>query len=326
MSPRVTLAFISFNRLYYLRAALESARECIRYPNLEWIVADGDSVEPGLREYLQSCSWLDHLIVRPCSHADAMNDVVARASSEFLLLWPDDVQFVARGDWMADFVEILSLNADIGSLGLDFQRRCTLDARLQPPLWPNRGDLLAEIRRYGSSFRRQRVCRSSRDARIHTFGWTMPGICGSGIPSLTRTSVWRELGPWRTSASADTANIVDSSLGAEDDMVARFYASKRPLQMAIPEIAVAADILTDPTGCKAKVRGGYRYGEYWPPPDGPFYYRIRDWSSYAPHSGGMPLSFMEGVEPLGFSIPVDAQGERKKSSINESVREPITTA
>jgi hypothetical protein len=48
--PRVTLGLLSWNRLHYLRATLESARRCIQYPNLEWIVVDNESNEPGLRE------------------------------------------------------------------------------------------------------------------------------------------------------------------------------------------------------------------------------------------------------------------------------------
>ena len=126
-----------------------------------------------------------------------------------------------------------------------------------------------------------------------------PGICGSGIPSITRTQVWRDLGPWRTVMGGD-CSIIDSSLGAEDDMVLRFYNSRRPLQSAFLITPVAADIITDPTGCKAKVRGQFRYGVYMPPPDGIFYYRIRDITEFSSYTGDMPIDFTSGVQPIGF--------------------------
>lgn len=44
--PKVTFAILSWNRLHYLKATLESALECIQYPNLEWIVSDKDSDMP----------------------------------------------------------------------------------------------------------------------------------------------------------------------------------------------------------------------------------------------------------------------------------------
>jgi hypothetical protein len=40
--PRVTFGLLSWNRLHYLRATLESARRCLQYPNLEWIVVDNE--------------------------------------------------------------------------------------------------------------------------------------------------------------------------------------------------------------------------------------------------------------------------------------------
>lgn len=315
--PKVTLAFLSWNRLHYLRATLESARVCIQYPNLEWIVSDNASDEPGLREYLGGCAWIHHRWSKKQTHADAMNELVARCSSEYLLIWPEDVQFTVRGDWMTDLVEILDRHRWIGSLCLDYMRAATLETIFRPIAWAQRARWLDEAARYGLRFRRSRTVMSSRGFAVRSFGWVKQGVCGSGIPSLTRTEVWRTLGPWRTAGGG--TRLIDSSLGAEDDMVRRFYQSRRPLQGATPLIPVAADIITDPTGCKAKVRGRYRYGVYMPPPEGTFYYRIRDMEAMPRPSGDLPLSFREGVEPMGFRIPVDARGDRLKSSINLSV-------
>lgn len=316
--PLVTIAILSWNRLHYLKATLESARTCIQYPNIQWIVSDNESEEPGLRGYLDSCDWVQHRLYKKQTHAAAMNQIVDMAQGEYLIIWPEDVQFTVKGDWLADLTEILDEHRFIGSIGLDFQRKRTLQERFETPWHRDRNGVFTEFKRMGFQFRNRHIIASSRGLKVRTCGWTMPGICGSGIPSLARTEVWRKLGPWKTTRTNDP-NLIDSSLGAEDDMVARFFARGEPLQMGYLVKPVAADILTDPTGCKAKVRGNRRYGVYFPPPEGVYYYKIREAGEIADPPSDIPISFMEGVEPLGFTIPTDATGERLKSSINSSI-------
>ena len=96
-----------------------------------------------------------------------------------------------------------------------------------------------------------------------------PGVIASGIPSLTRRTAWKALGPWKTSDPSQT-NLIDSSLGVEDDMIARFQASGHAWPQAMLMRPVAADILNGALGCKAKVRKGRRYGRYTPPVAGDF--------------------------------------------------------
>jgi len=317
-TPLVTIAILSWNRLYYLRATLESAHRCIQYPNIEWIVSDNESEEPGLRAYLESCNWVHHKIFKKQTHAAAMNQIVDMAKGEYLLLWPDDIQFTTKGDWMTDLVELLDRYRFLGSLGLDSQRRSTIHEKFENPWYNDRHRLVHEFKRMGLHFRRRRTVSSSRGLKLRTCGWTMHGICGSGIPSLTRTELWRQLGPWKTTRNTDP-KLIDSSLGAEDEMVLRFYARRQPLQMGYLVKPVATDIITDPTGCKAKVRGNRRYGVYFPPPEGTFYFRIREQATIPDPENDIPISFMEGAEPIGYTIPTDSTGERLKSSINTSV-------
>lgn len=316
--PRVTVAVLSWNRLHYLRATLESARRCIKYPNLEWIVSDNESEESGLRKYIESLSWVHRKIFKKQTHADAMNEIVGMASGEFLVLWPEDIQFIVEGDWLVDCVEILAVNKEIGSMGLDALRRSMLAGLFRGN---SPGDIPAiarELYWYGTRFRRSRMCVSSRGVRVRTTGYRWPGIAGAGIPSLTRTAIWRQLGPWKTRKAGDT-KLVDSSLGAEEDMFLRFHESRLPLQIGLPLVPVAADIINDSIGCKAKVRGNLRYGVYTAPPDSTFYYQIMKHSEFGSYSSDIPLSFTEIVKPLGFQIPVDRQGERLKAGMNDSV-------
>jgi len=316
--PRVTLGFISCERMHYLRATLESAYECIDYPNLEWIVVDDDSVEPGLKEYIQGREWIQHKVYRRQTHAEAMNQLVEMATGEYILIWPEDVQFITRGDWLKDLVEILDENPDVGGVGLDAQRLCTLNRAFRPGLWERISRFRSEVRRFGwRKIRRQRQIMSSRGFGLWTYGAVGDGLAGPGIPSLMRTSLWRELGPWRV-AKPD-ARLIDSSLGAEDDMIDRVRKKGLRLQMATPQVPLAADIINDDIGCKAKVRKGIRYGNYTPPPGGgSIYYEIQSYEERLKSvRENRPLSFSECVKPLGFEIPLDAAGDRLKASFND---------
>jgi hypothetical protein len=320
-APKVTLAFLSWNRFHYLKATLLSARECIQYPNLQWIVSDNHSNEPGLRDWLEAQDWIDHKIFKTQSHAAAMNEMVEMTEGDYVMIWPEDVQFTLRGAWLQDMVDLLAAREqDVGSLCLDYARAVTLRNIRRPPLLEHRARFLDEIWRYRHRFRRSRVITSPGGMKYMTLGWTKSGVTGSGIPSVTRTALWRELGPWRTTGTRESVGLIDSSLGAEDDMVQRFYATGRPLQAAMPWVPVCADIVTDPLGCKAKVRGKYRYGVYMPPQEGDYYYRIRDWEAFRNYDGEYPMDFRQGVETLGYTMPVDGNGDRIKGSFNPSVK------
>ena len=108
-------------------------------------------------------------------------------------------------------------------------------------------------------------------------------------------------------------------------MIERVRSMGLRLQLAIPQVPLAADIINDDIGCKAKVRKGVRYGNYTPPPGGgTYYYAIRssdDRLQAAPSD--RPLSFSECVEPLGFTIPRDDKGDRLKASFNPEPKEVI---
>ena len=318
--PALTVGILSWNRLHYLRATLESAHRCIQYPNIQWIVLDNFSREPGLAEYLKRLDWVDDLIFMESSHVGAMNEIVSRAKGDVILLWPDDMQFVVEGDWMRDCIELLMANHWIGSVGLNFQRRTTIQQIWEKERfgWTGIKDAWSEIKRYGMQFRTQKKIYSSRGYPMHTYGWKEDGIIGAGIASLTRTNLWKTLGRWKFDSS--DRNIVDSSSGGEAEMLARWQNSRMPLQRAIPVLPVSADIITDKLGTKAKVRGDKRYGDYIPPAEGEFYYRIRKQEDVSGLlKNNKPVSFEDFVEPIGFNLPLDEHGNLLKGGLNTSI-------
>ena len=321
--PKVTLGFISYNRLYYLRATLESAKQCIHYPNLEWIVVDGCSVESGLQDYLRSCNWLDKLIVKPTKFVDCLNILVQESTGEYILLWPDDMQFIVEGGWLVDLVEILANNAWIGAIGLNPLRQVTIQRFFTMSRWLELRAVWREIRLNGFQFRFQSIQRGSHGISVRTYGRVRPGFVLDGIPTLTRTAMWRQLGPWRARGDR-LGDLIDAGEGAADDMNRRAKRLADQMQRATMILSVAADIVTDPTGTKAKVRDNKRYGVYMAPPEGTFYYKIyaqKEVQHLA--SRRMPVPFEEFVKPLGYTLPFDDGGNLLKSSINTTVVSPL---
>ncbi len=315
----MTVGLLIWNRLHYLRATLESARRCLNLPGIEWIVIDNESTERGLREYLEGADWITKRITRAMPMTDAMNLLVEEASADTILIWPEDMQFITESDWIGDCVELLRDHPEIGSLLISPLRRSEIRGLLTWRRW-HAYLLVGSAVKRGRIPERQRVMRSTSGFPVRTFGWTKPGIVGSGIPTLTRTDVWRQQGPWRSSRGT----FKDSSAGGEEDMLLRYRESGLRLQRAISNIPLAADIVTDPTGTKAKVRGDRRYGKYFPPPDGDFYYRIYSKDEMAGYlSHDIPVPFEDIVEPLGFQLPIDEAGNLRKVSINTAIESPL---
>lgn len=320
--PLVTIGVVSYNRLNYLRALMSSARECIQYPNLQWIIVDGNSREPGLREYIESLDFVQHKIFKECTHAEAMNTIVAEAKGECLLLLPEDVQFMARGDWLRDMVDVALSNQRVGHIIFNYQRRLTIErlfgkAYLHVRLGRHRRFLALPFSRKFNTY------RSQRGEEFLGLGNLREGICGSGIMSFTRTEVWRSLGPWRTT-NAKVSN--DSSLGAEDDMVLRYFRSGLDLETVLMRFAVNGDILTDDRGTKARVRGGNkRFGNYRPPVGGDIYYEILEWAEVKrAYAGKLPApSFEDVVRPIGFKLPLDQEGNLLKLGTLDTSTEPF---
>jgi glycosyltransferase involved in cell wall biosynthesis len=307
-APVVTIGIVSFNRLYYLRALIDSARECIDYPELEWIIVDGASVEPGLRQYVESLEFVDQTVIRECTHADAMNEIVGRAHGEFVLMLPEDLQFIRRGPWLADMVEVAS-RPEVGQVQFDAQRRQTLRRHFAERPRRVRGRALPGLRA------RPRHVRTSSGAEFLGYGDVREPVGGAGIVTFVRTEIRRALGPWRENRSLTT--MQDSGLGAEADMIERGRQAGLELEAFLMRVPAAADVVTDPRGTKARIRfGNRRYGRYAPPVDGERYYRIWDESELTRFAAIEPApAFEDIVEPIGFDLPLDEHGNLLKTNV-----------
>ena len=299
--PKVTLGIIGCNRLHYFRALIESARACIDYPNLEWVVIDNASVEAGMKEYLDTLGFVDHLIVRekrdPAhEHIDAMNTLLEVCSSDYVAIIPDDVQFILKGNWMTDVVELLRDNPRVGSITLDAQRTMTVDKFFSP--------------QKASLFRpppKRTVYRTSSGREFLGYGDSKVGIQPAGITSLTRKGVWDQLGPWVTTGDQQQG---DSTGGGEDNMHSRFHKSGMKLERILPRIPLAARIVSPPGNTTAYVRGNRRYSHYVPPHEGHFYYELRGKSEVEHFLENTPSVAIDDLaKPIGFKFDYDRRGQ-----------------
>ncbi len=310
--PLVTVGIVSYNRLHYLRSLIVSLRACLDYPSVQWILVDGNSEEPGLREYVESLDFFEHRIFKTCTHAEAMNIIVERSKARYVMILPEDVQFILKGRWMEDLVELVERHAEIGHVVFNVQRQCTIREAFGPRRVQFRGRevRLPFVRRL------YRVYRTASGREFLGFGGTRDGIAGAGILSFGRTSIWTRLGPWRARQPQASAEN-DSSLGAEADMLDRFRRAGLGLESVMMRYPVAADILTDPRGTKARVRAGNRrYGRYVPAGPGDLYYEIHEEADLLKFVDMKPApGFETYVIPRGFELPLDSNGDLLKVDV-----------
>jgi hypothetical protein len=143
----------------------------------------------------------------------------------------------------------------------------------------------------------------------------LPGVNTGGI-AFCRAEIFRRLGPWQTTMGLQLTN--DAGLGTEGEMLARYARSGMRLERFLMRTPVLAAILTDPRGTTAKIRmGNRRYGRYVPPPHGRFYYRIYELEEARQRfADARPApAFEDMVEPLGFELPLDEDGQLRKVSV-----------
>ena len=319
-TPLITIGVVSCNRFYYLRALLESAKLCVTYPNVEWIVVDNASIEPGLVEYLKAQIFINTLILREerspkSEHPEALNIITEQAKGEYIIILSDDVQFIIK-NWEWDILNVLNKYQQITSVSLSALRKFTLNRYFK-------GFTYERFKHMAYDFKHRGVVRSQKSFKadsgedFRSFGYMREPIDGVGMLIASRTTLWKKLGPWKTNAAA--SDSIDSSAGGEADMLKRAILSGVKGHMVTPMQPVIATIVTDSEGLNARVRNNMRFGKYLPP-NGDLYYEINEKKQAF---GDFPLSFESVVAPINFELPLDKYGNLIKGSVNFTIAKEI---
>jgi hypothetical protein len=319
-APLITIGVVSCNRFYYLRALLESAKLCVTYPNVQWIVVDNASVEPGLVDYLKTQTFIDSLILREerspkSEHPEALNIITEQAKGEYIIILSDDVQFI-RKNWEWDIINILNKYQEVTSVSLSALRKVTLERYFKGITYERFKHIAYDIK-HRRVVRAQRSFKTDKGEIFRSFGYMREPIDGVGMLIASRTFLWKELGPWKTNAAA--SDSIDSSAGGEADMLKRAIAYKVKGHMVTPIEPVIATIVTDSEGLNARVRNNTRFGKYLPP-HGNLYYEIND--KLETHTD-FPFSFESAVAPIKFELPLDKAGNLIKGSVNFTIANEI---
>lgn len=311
-NPTLTIGIISCNRLYYLKALVESLRVCINPSDVQWIIIDNASVGKSHRKYIESLDFIEHKIFRQKRNPsyefpDALNTIIERADGKYMLPLTDDLQLIAKGNLIRDYMEIAESNEKIGSIVIDAQRQTTVD-------------------RYFGSRRKPRFMGLTRPTKRYTtegikpclfsYGKQKPGVVTALINAITPTDVWRRLGPTFQPRLLQT--IGESAAGFEIVVQERYEQSGMKLERCLAQTPIMAQIYTDMRGNQGRVRGNRRYGNYWAPTDGALYYKIWNEADLDRFMEvGRPLSFEESVQPIGFRLPMDENGDLLKTEMQE---------
>lgn len=299
--PLVTFGIVNCNRLHYAKCCYESIIETTRdYTNKEFIFVDNASVEEGTEEFLSQLESEGVYVVRnktrdPSNEfARGLNKICELAHGDIIIPLQGDMQFVSIG-WLEKYVQLLSTNINVGCVTLDAQRTVTLRNNLN------------KFIAIDSEF---------------LFDLSRPPLAGAGDVAY-RTDVLRLFLPWSEN------NVAHEGGGdSETEFLQRSQTTIKSnninLKCAIPMIPAAVAIYTDPRGTNARVRGNRRYGQYWPPKDGRFYYKLHKYCDFYQKVAVKlaPLSIEDIAETIGFPKPVDSSGNWLKNPIKPELAVP----
>lgn len=301
--PLVTFAIINCNRLFYAKCCYESIIETTRdYVNKEFIFVDNASIEQGTNDFLLQLETQGVKVVRnpvrdPNNEfARGLNKVCELARGDVIIPLQGDMQFVAEG-WLEQYVQFFDMNVNVGCVTLDAQRAVTLaNADAQHKFIP-----------VGDGF---------------VFDLSRPPLAGAGDVAY-RADVLRAFLPWSENNLAH-----EGGSDSETEFLQRSQLLIRShnvdIKCAVPLVPAAIAIYTDPRGTNARVRGNRRYGQYWPPKDKRFYYKLHKYSDLQMKAlnRSIPLSIEEIAHTIGFDKPVNESGGWLKNPIKPELALP----
>ena len=295
---KVTFGIVNCNRLHYLKSCFESIiLTTEEYENKEFIVVDNASVEEGTDHYLKELESRGVKVFRsderdPSNEfAKGLNRICKEASGDFVIPLQGDVQFYLKG-WLTEYVDFYRENKNnIGSICLDAQRRVTHNSHSS-----------SMTQFFGPG--KIKFC----------YDLSRPSFSGAGDCMYSREMI-ELFYPWSESNQNHEGSL-DSETSMLEKVKTLTKSQNLEIYCAVPSIPSAIAIFTDSRGTNARVRGSRRYGDYWPAKnEDSKYYELSKIEDLSSPSRRIPLSIEDVANPIGWKVPIDANGSWMKNPI-----------
>jgi glycosyltransferase involved in cell wall biosynthesis len=283
------------------------------YENKEVIVVDNASKEEGTDEYLQQLRDRG-ITVHKTSERDphnefakALNYIVGNSSGDYVCPITGDMQFIIKQGWLKKYINFYEMHKQhIGTMALDAQRKIRVQNHAPFGMFDEKTP--DEDFRFYADFKRRPVCGS-----------------GNGIYSR---EILDAVYPWSLENDGHESaanNDSENKMWAKVEKLQSKGIISEKIYHVVPQIPVTIGIYTDSRGTMARVRGNQRFGDYWSPKEDFRYYKIYETDEILKMRNinqGLPLSIEMVAEPIGWSAPLDNEGNWLKNPIRASEAKP----
>jgi glycosyltransferase involved in cell wall biosynthesis len=305
MSVKVSIGVISYNRKKYMQSLLKSL-ECVKDDDeIQVVVVDNGSTEPGLVEMLKESSVIDSLHLGKKGNwindeYIAKNKITDLSQGDVLFSMQDDRQLLGTPEYIKMYARDL-MSAKIPYMGVDAVRICTLGSRIDKTQC-----LLSQ----------ETGCKYWMNLNNHV-----------GTTGMFIVDILKELGPYPVNWPVEK-----SYWGRSEDVFNNMMWKKYPQQCVSirSHVPLVAGVWNDPRGGQAFIRNDMRHGVYKEAPDkSGLYYRMLDNNEIKKMlDSTSPMSFVDVCDPIGWEYAKDAHGDQKKFSqkdvIVEGPSEPVS--
>ncbi len=262
---KILLAFMSCNRLHYLRNCVSSILEFIDLDDAEVLVVDNGSTENGMVNYLneiQNKVTIKRFEDRvPHELYRAMNYVIKYCRKHKISVVnfiQDDYQFLFHRDGILDEVrDILNKHSDVGQINSNL-------------LWKRKYIKWSKSKK--KAFKTVKARRSKVNYAILSAKWFR--LCDGGF---TRTSIYKKIGLYPKAVSYDQDYKKTKGFGKKrykKNLNGEMWFQSKCYRLGLKRSMCLFPNMGMMSSC-AYVRGNLRFGDYFSPPND-YYLKILD--------------------------------------------------
>lgn len=291
------------NRMLYSKALLKSLQvfkdTYVDKISTRIIYVDNGSTEPGIKEFLDSCTTIDELIYRPDRDPSndewkGKNEILSKVNQtlpwattlpdQVICFLQDDSQLVNPHAFASSIIDFALSNQAHQSIHII--RRVSVETNIIP----------------GSEVQMSPITNSKY--------WQLRNI-HLGTTGLFNPAIFDKIGKYPVDLKEKT---VDGFTSAEDYMSAKAYQTGLLKFMFCPHVPSFAAVWNDPRGMHAIVRGDNRVGHYLPPfgTDGLYYEMTSQEEHEKLVQQDRPVSFSDMVKGIGWDYSKDDTGDLLK--------------